>query len=430
MKNNLFRQAFDSLRSQPLISSITIAGTALAIFLIMVSVMTYEMPVAPMAPESNRDRWLVEIGESIGNTKWGNSEDFCSNGALGYNTIREVFYQMEIPEAVSAFVSSPNVTSVSLPGAPTMAVDCREVDGNYWKVMDFTFINGGPFTQEQFESAVPLAVIDETISRQLFGTIDAAGKQIEVNYTPYTVSGVVRDVSSLASYGYAEVWIPFSTTGVIDFQWNGYMGGLSAIILARDKDDFPAIREEYKMLYDKLSDQASADGWVFYHRERPYEQKIQAISNGVNTTPDYSAEIRSRIIFFLILLIVPAVNLSSMTHSSLSRRSHEIGIRRAFGAPRHTIVLDLITQNLLITLFAGVIGWICAILFAWLGADIVFSTGYGRGAVTNISPFHLIHWSTFFWAMFFCFILNLLSAGIPAWNASRVNIINALSGKS
>ena len=55
MIKQYFTQAWAQLRQQPLISAVSIAGTALAIFLIMLVVMMQQVKVAPFAPESNRD---------------------------------------------------------------------------------------------------------------------------------------------------------------------------------------------------------------------------------------------------------------------------------------------------------------------------------------------------------------------------------------
>jgi putative ABC transport system permease protein len=41
----------------------------------------------------------------------------------------------------------------------------------------------------------------------------------------------------------------------------------------------------------------------------------------------------------------------------------------------------------------------------------------------------LFHISTFLYALLFCFILNLLNSGIPAWRASKIGIVKALAGK-
>lgn len=58
-------QAWAQLKQQPLISAVTIAGTALSIFLIMLVVMMQQVKVEPFAPESNRDRFLHVKSASI-----------------------------------------------------------------------------------------------------------------------------------------------------------------------------------------------------------------------------------------------------------------------------------------------------------------------------------------------------------------------------
>ena len=71
MIKQYFTQAWAQLRQQPMISVVSIAGTALAIFLIMLVVMMQQVKVAPFAPESNRDRFLHVHYMSITNKSWG-----------------------------------------------------------------------------------------------------------------------------------------------------------------------------------------------------------------------------------------------------------------------------------------------------------------------------------------------------------------------
>ena len=133
---------------------------------------------------------------------------------------------------------------------------------------------------------------------------------------------------------------------------------------------------------------------------------------------------------FLILLIVPAVELSSMTQSRLRQRVSEIGVRRAFGCTRAEIVGQIIMENMIMTLIAGVIGLLLSIAFAWIAAASLFAIPFSftmNEATIDFSI--LIHPSTFGYALLFCFLLNLLSSGIPALRASRTNIVNALTGK-
>ena len=71
-----------------------------------------------------------------------------------------------------------------------------------------------------------------------------------------------------------------------------------------------------------------------------------------------------------------------------------------------------------------------SVIFAHLGNELLFAQAFSNTLnppAVDISI--LIHASTFGWALLFCFILNLLSTGIPAWIASRTNIVMALNGR-
>lgn len=431
MKKNYLKQAWMSMRQQPVISMVSVIGTALAIFLIMIVVMMQEIDVAPFAPESNRDRWLVQRFGSIANINW--IGDDSNNGPLGYKTVKAVFYEMKIPEAVTAFDVIPIVSSVAIPGQPAFGTEVLGVDNGFWNVMDFSFIDGKPFTKADFESAIPVAVISESTARKLFGTINATGRGFTINHAQYRVCGVVKDVTNLAKFSYANIWVPFTSTNTLKFGWcDDYMGFLSVIILAKDPVDFPTIREEYNQLFAKFGDEVKINGWKFISRNRPYTQEQDACSTSPTREPDMDAARRTRFITYLILLIVPAINLSNMTHSRLQRRREEIGVQRAFGATRTSIITDIFVENLVITFIAGLIGLALSLIFALGWGGLIFSSGFGSAsqALTGISLDVVFHWSTFAWAMLFCFILNLFSAGLPSLQASRVNIVNAISGKN
>ena len=62
--------------------------------------------------------------------------------------------------------------------------------------------------------------------------------------------------------------------------------------------------------------------------------------------------------------------------------------------------------------------------------SVIFAQEYNYSIVLpEVNITMLLQWDTFFWAFFFCFVLNLLSSGLPAWKASRIGIVNAISGK-
>lgn len=429
MIKQYFTQALVQLRQQPIISAVSIAGTALAIFLIMLVVMMQEVKTAPFAPESNRDRFLHVHYMSISNKEWG--EDDSSNGPMSVRTARECFQSLTTPEAVTIYSCQTFATPVSLPGQPSMSVDLRETDDVFWRVFDFAFLNGKPYDRAMFDSGQPVAVLTESVARTLFGTAEVVGREFLLNHAPYRVAGVVKDVSTLADNAYGQMWVPFTSTETPDNTWcDNHMGLMSCTILAHSRRDFPAIREEAERRRDEYNKLIGEDGWKLIYRNRPYDQEKQAIAFAANWEPDVKAARRSRLIVFIILLIVPAINLSSMTQSRLRQRVSEIGVRRAFGCTRMKMLGQIIAESLVTTLLAGIFGLLLSIAFAYLGDEILFAQEYSstlNPPAVDVSI--LLHASTFGWALFFCFVLNLLSSGFPAWRASRVGIVSALGGR-
>lgn len=61
-------------------------------------------------------------------------------------------------------------------------------------------MSGKPFTQADFQSGIKKAVIAESVARRLYGDVDAAiGKPVLINFTDYTVCGVVENVNRFVS---------------------------------------------------------------------------------------------------------------------------------------------------------------------------------------------------------------------------------------
>ena len=189
-------------------------------------------------------------------------------------------------------------------------------------------------------------------------------------------------------------------------------------------------RAEAKRRMSEYNSILADQGYTLIDRNRPYDQETQSISFAANLEPDLKSARRERAIIFIILLLVPAINLSSMTQSRLRQRVAEIGVRRAFGSTRMEMVGQIIMENLVVTLLAGAVGLFISIVMAYLGTDILFAQPYSATLnAPTVDSSILLHPSTFLYALLFCFVLNLLSSGIPAWRASRTSIVNALGGR-
>ncbi len=170
-----------------------------------------------------------------------------------------------------------------------------------------------------------------------------------------------------------------------------------------------------------------------YH-DQPYTaEDIGAGADGSNVTPSTRQHRNLNYFIYAILVLLPAINLSSMTRSRLRHRVAEIGVRRAFGAKRIDIVSQLFGENLIITVIGGVIGLILSLIFLLYAFSFLFSTqGYGLSLeVLDSRPDFgmLFRWKNFFIAFGLCFVLNVLSASVPAWKASLTPPADALSSR-
>lgn len=430
MKKLYFKRILQNLRQEPVVTTVSILGTAFAIFMIMVVVVAEEVHFQPFAPESNRDRFLIVNGAMCIQPKTTDSFSYY----LSEQTAKEVFLSLKTPEAVTLFDDGETALA-SAPGAIPVSTDLKQTDHRFWHVFDFDFINGKPYNEAAFKAAQRVAVITERVARELFNSTDVIGKEIDINHTVYRICGVVKTVSTLTSSAYSQIWIPYTTTDVTK-EVNPtpdlpILGTLKTVILVKNKSDMPKVLAEVKAKTAILNKKLKPSGWKYADVGRPCSQLAAHCAPWSNEKPDIASYFRQLALFALILLLVPAINLSSMTQSRLRRYISEIGVRRAFGCRRSQILSDIIWENLVLSIIAGLVGLIFCVLFAYFGSNILFAQKWINNVGTPIvslsvllNPFVLVM------AFIFCFILNLLSTIIPAWQASRTNIVNALNGKT
>lgn len=418
------KQAFWHLRENPIITWVSIIGTALAICMIMVLVITLQVRLVDAEPEVNRSRTLYVPYMSV--KQKGRTDKESANSSMSVRTGRECFKSLTTPEAVT-LTNSPVIVRASIPAGQKTTADMMQTDADFWRIFRFSFINGSAFTQADVDAALPRAVLSASVALRLFGTTEVAGRMVQLNYVDFTVTGVVRDVSMLSTAAYAQIWTPYTAGDALLNSWNeDTMGPMHAIILARSTDDFPAIRQEVEELRQKYN--ASLRDLEVFYRGQP-DTQLAYLYRRWYREPDVSAVMLRYAVIIFILLLVPAVNLSSMTLSRMRRRMAEIGVRKAFGATGSELMRQVFFENLVLTLLAGLLGLALSYGATFLLNGFLFGTGYNAmmAGETSLTPGMLLSPWAFAAAFGFCLLMNVLSAGIPAWRASKMNITDAIN---
>ena len=424
--NNILKQTLTNMRQQPLLTGLTIAGTALAICLMMVVVMTREVQLVDYGNEPNRSRTLyvknLHVATENGGQMYGTMTLRAANG---------IFADMKSPEYIALFCQGYGRVDTNMPGGDIVPLRAKAVNAAFFKVFSLDFIDGRPFTDEECQSNAPIALLSRSACRRLFGREDnVRGKTFMIAHHEYRAAGIVEDVSTMLKTAYSEIWVPMSTlldmphplaSAGINPQYNTHIA-----MMAKSADDFPAIRAETERMLAAYNKTLVPD--TLHLIGQPDEQEAYVNRIWSFPGPDLDEIHKGYLIIFVILLIVPAINIASMTQSRLQQRREEIALRRTFGATRSTILWQTFAESLMQTLIAGVIGLLLCFVICYFAADFVFDKNRWTEADMTFTLDANVLFSPvlYGWALLFCLVLNTLSSIIPAWRASRGNIVDAL----
>ncbi|HMV85981.1 MAG TPA: ABC transporter permease [Blastocatellia bacterium] len=366
---------------------------------------------APQSPEDNADRTLYVMAMRF------SGPQNRSTGPAGYVFLDRYVRTLPNVERVSLYTTQNTVYSFWKGGKIESFL--KRTDGQFWQIMNFRFLEGGPFTAEDEKSANFVAVINEATRRKFFGDEPAVGKMIEADGQQFRVVGVTANVSIFRMNSFSDIWVPISTSKTNAYKSQLLNGEFQAAILAKSAADFSAIKSEF---------QSRLPGVEF-----PDKREFDTAIGGADTMfefasrmmiPSQQMESQPRKLLVVILslmvlfMILPTVNLININVSRILERAGEIGVRKAFGASSWTLVGQFVTENILLTLIGGVIGFV--------GSQFVLKLIADSGLIPY-AEFHLNH-RFFIYGLLTALFFGLFSGVYPAWKMSRLHPVQALKG--
>ena len=112
-------------------------------------------------------------------------------------------------EAMSVFLEPVRVRAYR--DGARLDLGLKRTDGAFWTILQFDFLEGGPYGVQDVGEARPVAVINESTRRKLFDGAPARGRWLELEGQRFQVIGVVRDASPLRRNPWSDVWVPITT---------------------------------------------------------------------------------------------------------------------------------------------------------------------------------------------------------------------------
>jgi putative ABC transport system permease protein len=411
MIKNYIKLAIKVLGRRKFFTFISLFGISLTLVVLMVAAAILDNVFAPRKPESRFDRVLGVYVVGLYGERGG------ITGNPGYGFLDKYVRDLPGAEATSFFTS---VSSMAMyHDGKKIDTHLRRTDGAYWQILDFEFLEGGPFTEADNQSAKFVGIITSDMREKLYGGQPALGRMFEIDGQRFRVVGVVPPVAITRIAGFSQVWVPVRTYKTREYE-KQTTGNFAGIVLAKSRSDFPRLRSELQQrLTHFVFDDPKAHNRVVAGLDTTFEVAARNIVGNNMEAGRQVVILRAVLIIAALLFItLPTLNLVSINLSRIMERASEIGVRKAFGASSRTLIAQFVVENVVLTVIGGVIGFLLTLLVL---------AGLTRIEVIPYAIFD-VNLRIFTYGMLLAAFFGVISGVYPAWRMSRMHPVNALRG--
>jgi len=290
-------------------------------------------------------------------------------------------------------------------GNDNWATNVNGTEPQYFDVRTWPFEEGNPFTQDDVTMAANVAVIGETVRKNLFGPVDPIGETVRINNLPFKVVGLLQGKGTSAAMGQDQddiIFVPITTlqkkiTGQPWLRW-------IVVSAVSQQASYTAQEQISSLLRDR-------------HRIRRGQDDDFFVRNlaDVADLADQNARLFTILVASIasISLIVGGIGVMNIMLVSVTERTREIGIRMAIGATEHDVQQQFLIEAVVLSLLGGAIGIVVGIASSFL---ITRTLGWS----VLVSPISIIA------AVIFSMGVGIFFGFYPAQKAAQLDPIEAL----
>ena len=331
------------------------------------------------------------------------------SGSGGAQTLTSDDVKAIISECPSVETSAPTVRSSGLVvyGNMNWSTIIMGTTSELFDIREWPVINGRTITQQDNDGAAKVCLLGQTVAENLFGVSDPVGKIVRIKKVPFTVVGVL-DRKGQSPQGQDQddaLFVPLRTAQrkLVGSQFPNTVGAV--MVKAKSADLLDKAEEEIKSLLNQR------------HRITNAKEPDFSIRNlsEILAVAEQSSRAMSLLLGAVasISLIVGGIGIMNIMLVSVTERTREIGIRMAIGARRNDILLQFLTEAVLLTMIGGLIG----IILGGVGATVV-SRLLSWPTLISIESITI--------AFFFSGAVGIFFGFYPARKAAGLNPIDAL----
>ena len=275
--------------------------------------------------------------------------------------------------------------------------------GAYFTIQNLQVEYGRPLKGVDVDNHTSVAVISSEAATDILGRANVVGEKIRLNGMQYEIVGVLKESENMMStmiMGAYQVYVPYTT-------------------MVRTQT---GMSSEVTSFYASASDANSMDAAETAMKEMLKERFMQdeeaySIFNQ-SSVMSVMDEVTGTLSLLLggiaaISLLVGGIGIMNIMLVSVTERTREIGIRKAIGAGRGTIMLQFLIEAFMVSLMGCIVG----IIFSWIAMQVINAVG---DVNYSLSPGVVVL------SIIFSLLVGLIFGLYPANKAAKKKPIDAL----
>ena len=306
-------------------------------------------------------------------------------------------------------------------------------DSTIFKVFTLPMISGDPNTALNNPHSI---VIDESAARRYFNSTDVIGRTLEVdrNNTPLKITGVIRDMPEQSQFHFSFIRplresYNFNDPSDNDWISNAYytyvlaQPGTTRAEVRKDVDEVvnlyisPALRE---MFHTSGADLEKAGD---HFRCRIFPLTDVHLHSNKSGELEANGNIQFVYIFSVIavlILLIACVNFMNLSTARSANRAREVGIRKVAGSTKGQLIIQFLTESVLLSLFSLVLA---------LGIAVLLLPMFNQLAGKSLHPGVLFSGRFLPILLLLVLLVGCLAGSYPAFYLSSFQPIHVLKGK-
>jgi predicted permease len=294
----------------------------------------------------------------------------------------------------------------SRPGESPNAV-YRVVFPGYFRTMGISLLRGRDISESDSMNAPGVVIVNDRLARRYWPSEDPIGKRItlddtsEKDRTWLTVIGVTQDAKQdeWTAAPRAEMYLPLLQSRFYLQEPSGHFEYITLVV--RTSGDPAAIANDIK------SSIAALDKNVPVSEIETMDQAV----DDLNAQPRFELWLLTG--FAVLAVLLAALGIYGVMSYSVSRRTHELGVRMALGATHGDVIKLVVRQAMMLALVGSACGLTAAVLLTRMMSGLLYG-------VRPTDPF------TFGGVLLLVSAVALAASYIPARRATRIDPVSAL----